>query len=34
MNDIDEFQVILDKKVKPDAFNEKRCDILKACVRK
>lgn len=31
---IDEFDVVLKKKTKFENFNEKRCDILKACVNK
>jgi len=32
--EIDEFEEVLRKKTKIEDFNEKRCDILKACVRK
>ena len=34
MKEIDEFELILRKKTKIENFNEKRCDILKACVQK
>ena len=34
MKNIDEFEVVLRKKTKFENFNEKRCDILKACISK
>lgn len=34
LEEIDEFGHVLSKKTKMEDFNEKRCDILKACVHK
>lgn len=34
INEVDEFGIVLNKKVRSENFNEKRCDILKACIQK
>lgn len=34
LEEIDEFDLVLNRKTKIENFNEKRCDILKACVHK